>query len=907
MKDRIKLAYPCGMPKVWCPLVFVLTLAALSFSLAVSAQTPTPEQLQIFQNLTPEQQRAVLEGLNPDDPGRDTQVAPATRFPTPETAAVRKPPETVPALPVLGVQDSVVLEISVATDAVARDRDRLADIVALVLSRNPYALDRNGQLNLPGFAPIALGGLTEAQATQRLALEPALAGLKTKLTRLPLVKTGTAGLKPYGYELFANAPATFSPVTEAPVPADYVIGPGDELNVQLFGNQNSNRTLTVGRDGSISFPGLGPIQVGGLTFNAARQSIELRVTQQMIGVQANVTMGATRSIRVFVLGEARQPGSHSVIGHATMTTALFASGGVSDIGSLRDIQLKRQGQVVRRLDLYDLLIGGDTSNDARLMPGDVIFIPPVGSTVSIDGEVRRPAIYELRTESSVADLVRIAGGLTPEADARRVSLTRIEAGGSRVVQDVNLNDAAGGGAPLRNGDILHVTPLRPQLDAGVTLDGFVHRPGVFAWRAGMRLTDVIGAVEELRPGADQHYILIRRDTGPERRVSLLSADLAAALAARGSAADPQLEARDRIFVFELAPGRERIIKPLLEELHLQSSLGQPTQIVSVRGSVKVPGEYPLESGMRVSDLLRAGGHLRPSAYGGKAELTRYVVNDSGNRETLLLTIDLAALRRGVATADLELQPYDYLLVQETPEWNQVEMVTLRGEVRFPGTYPIRQGETLREVLARAGGLTPQAFPEGSAFTRTDLKILEQEQLDRLANTMRSDLVTLSLQAAQAGQASATEALLAGQSLLSQLQAAKATGRFVINLPELMASATHGESDVLLRDGDELYVPKRRQEVTVIGEVQNSSSHLYQSKLARNDYIKSSGGTTRRADRGRIYVVRANGSVAADNAMRPGDTIVVPVDAERMPRLPFWQAVTQILYNVAVSVAAVNSF
>jgi protein involved in polysaccharide export with SLBB domain len=329
--------------------------------------------------------------------------------------------------------------------------------------------------------------------------------------------------------------------------------------------------------------------------------------------------------------------------------------------------------------------------------------------------------------------------------------------------------------------------------------------------------------------------------------------------------------------------------------------------VTVQGSVRVPGDYPLEPGMRVADLLRAGGSLQASAYGGTAELTRYVVNASGTRETRQLTVNLAALRRGDAAANVELQPYDYLLVQETPEWSEKEEVTLRGEVRFPGTYPIRKGETLHELLDRAGGITTQAFPEGSAFTRSDLKVLEQRQLDRLSDNMRSELVTLSMQAARAGQANGGEALLAGQSLLAQLQSAKATGRFVIDLPGLLASEVRGEKDLLLRDGDELIIPKQRQEVTVIGEVQNSSSHLFQRKHALNDYIKMSGGKTRRADGGRIYVVRADGSVATDKMIRPGDTIVVPMDAESMPRLPFWQAVTQILYNVAVSVAAVNSF
>lgn len=691
------------------------------------------------------------------------------------------------------------------------------------------------------------------------------------------------------------------------MPADYVIGTGDQFSVQLFGSQNHSYNLTVNRDGSISFPELGPIRVGGLTFSAARRTIESRVQSQMIGVQANVAVGDARTIRVFVLGETKAPGSYAISGLATMTTALFASGGVKNIGSLRDIQLNRQGEVVRHLDLYDMLIRGDSSGDGKLLPGDVVFIPTVGATVSIDGEVKRPAIYELHGDSSVDELIRMAGSLTAQADAAHASVTRIDEKGRRVVLDLNLRETAGRNLVLRNGDVVHVAALQPELDSGVVLDGFVYRPGVFAWRPGLRLADVIGSVDELKPRADQHYVLVRRQDAKDRRISVLSADLSAAWATPGAAANMVLEPRDRITVFDLAPGRERIIKPLLDDLRLQSDVNRPTEIVSVRGRVKAPGEYPLEPGMRVADLLRAGGNLEAAAYGGTAELTRYTISADGDRQTTLLTVDLAALRRGDAGANLELQPYDYLLVQETPDWTEQETITLRGEVRFPGSYPIRRGETLHEVINRAGGLTSRAFPEGGVFTRSDLKALEQQQLDKLAESMRADLVSISMQAARAGQGNAGEALLAGQSLLSQLQSAKATGRFVIDLPKLLSNEARSEQDVLVRNGDELFVPKRRQEVTVIGEIQNSSSHLYQQKLGRSDYIEMSGGTTRRADNGHIYVVRADGRVATQKEMQPGDTIVVPVDAERMPRLPFWQAVTQILYNVAVSVAAVNSF
>jgi protein involved in polysaccharide export with SLBB domain len=784
-------------------------------------------------------------------------------------------------------------------------------------SRNPYQLDSEGALVLPGFAPIMLAGLDAKQATLRLSAVNVFLKLDVKVTRLPVRKTGVAGLKPFGYDLFKDTSSTFAPVTDVPVPSDYIVGAGDQLNVQLFGSQNRNLKLMVGRDGRINFPEIGPISVGGRPFERVVADIEGRVSRQMIGVRASVGMGDTRSIRVFVMGEAQRPGSYTVSGLATMTSALYASGGVKPIGSLRDVQLKRNGAVIRRLDLYDLLLRGDTSDDAKLQPGDVIFIPPVSATIAIDGEVHRPAIYEVKGATSVADAVSLAGGLTTEADSSRLALVRVDAQRARVVLDVPLDTAPGSGELVRNGDSLRVLRLRPMLDRGVTLEGHVYRPGPVAWREGLRLTDVIGSVDELRSNADLNYILIRRELPPDRRIVALSADLSAALRDPTSPKNLQLTPRDRIIVFDVESGRDQLLHPLLDEMRRQASIGRPGEIVRIDGRVKARGEYPLEPAMHVSDLLRAGGGLQDAAYGAKAELTRYRLGDT--RETQLIEIDLAAVMRGDVSADLQLQPFDFLNVKEVPEWSEQQQITLSGEVRFPGLYPIQRGETLRSVLERAGGLTPLAFTAGSVFTRTELKEREQLQINRLAERLQSDLAATALQAAAATQGQGGgQALAVGQSLLNQLKGTKAVGRLVIDLDAVMAGERGSQTDVALRDGDLLIIPKIKQEVTVLGEVQTTTSHFYRDHLTRDDYIGLSGGLTRKADRGRIYIVRANGSVvssessgwfrrSAQVAMKPGDTVVVPLDTERMPALPLWQAVTSIVYNLAIAAAAVNSF
>jgi protein involved in polysaccharide export with SLBB domain len=804
----------------------------------------------------------------------------------------------------------------VADAAAQQEREHLQPLIDLIRSKNPYRLTRDGALILPGFAPIALLGLSDDQATLRLSVEPALRGIDIHLTRLPLRKTGAEGLKPFGYDIFGKKPpSTFAPDTNVPVPSDYTIGPGDELDIQLYGNQNRTLKLIVGRDGTINIPEIGPINVQGQHFLSVKSSLEARVEGQLIGTRASVSMGDVRSIRVFVLGEAKRPGSYTVSALSTITSGLYAAGGVQLDGSLRQVALMRAGALVRRLDLYDLLIRGNARDDAKLLQDDVILIPAVGRTVGVVGEVRRPAIYEIKGESTVADLLQLAGGLTPDADRSALVLTRIDEQQHRVVLPVDLSTGSRS-QRLQNGDLLSVARLRPNLDSGILVQGYLYSPGSFAWRRGIRLTDVVRSVDELRPDADIHYVLIRRETPPEDQVSVLSADLAAALAAPGSAADVELMPRDRITVFDLQSGRDHEIRPVLDELRLQGSAENPSQIVNVGGRVKVPGEYPLEPGMTVRDLIRAGGGTNAGAYAHEAELIRYQVVNGEARRTELINVDLGAALQGVPTANLKLQPLDTLTVKEVPDWESQESITLRGEVRFPGTYTIRRGETLKSVLARAGGLTPYAFPEGSVFTRDELRRREQEQLDQLADRMQRDVALLALQSAGAGQAGAATAYSVGQSLMVQLKGSKAVGRLVIDIARLQESPVGSTYDVVLRGGDILAVPRYQQQVTVIGEVQNATSHLYNPKLSRDDYIGLSGGTTRRADRSKIYVVRASGSVLAGEGNRwfehsqvtikPGDTIVVPLDTEHIPALPLWTQVTQIIYNLAVALLAIKS-
>ncbi|MGH8219659.1 MAG: SLBB domain-containing protein [Steroidobacteraceae bacterium] len=953
----------------------------------VEAQTPaslTPEQLQIFQSLSPEQQQAVLSALRgssaagalggqpttqaagnpaqgpanvrgaaqgepnaaaqqvPTGPPRlrpnsvlllsvDAVVPPCEQAGSAGQQAPGTPPtsECKPGardalLPINSAVAERLLEAQggfvggesvTSPDVQEKLRTLLTDRRQQILDGNPYTLNSIGQLTLPTLPPITLWGLTEDEATALLNAEPGLAGFTFKVSLLPVVNLATTALHPFGYDLFSSQQSGFAPSNNIPVPTDYIVGPGDTMDLELYGKEQGDYSLAVDRNGLVHIPGLGPLQVAGLKYDQVKRRIQQAISTQMIDVESSVTMGALRTIQVFVTGDVNVPSSYQVSSLSTVTNALYAASGVSKIGSLRRVQVKRDGRVVARLDLYALLLHGDSAGDARLQQGDVVFVPPVGPTVSIGGDVRRPAIYEVHSGDTIGDLLSLAGGLVPHADPHGAKLERVDGGRELRVIDLDLTSMRQLAMRLRPGDILTVPHILDEMADSVSLRGEALRPGMYAWHQGMRLTDLLSSLAALKENADQRYVLIRRESYPGRRVSVLSADAVRAFQAPRTSADPVLQSRDRVIVLPLRADRGSELAEVLQQLKSQTRDGAAPPIVTVDGQTIAPGSYPLQPGMRISDLVRAGGGLNSAAYRLDAELTRYIVADDQYRKTEIVRIDLAAALQGDAAADLSLEPYDTLIIKELPYWATQGSVAIAGQVRFPGTYPIREGETLSSLIKRAGGLTPYAFAEGTVFTRVAIKEEEQKHMDELAQRMRSDLTTLALQSTQTEQGqNAGQALSIGTSLLAQLRSAQAVGRLVINLDDAINHPGQG-ADIALRPGDQLLIPRIRPYVTVIGEVQNSTAHVWRAGLATDDYIALSGGATRRADWREIYVVRADGSVALKRGhkwfsrtarIRRGDTIVVPLNAEKVPSLAMWKEVTTILYNIAVAVAAVHA-
>lgn len=732
------------------------------------------------------------------------------------------------------------------------------------------------------------------------------------------------GLKPFGYDLFAGDPSTFAPVTEIPVPADYTMGPGDVLRIQLWGKENQNLELPVSRDGTISFPDSGPLSVAGLSFDEAREQIRTRVSEQYIGVQASVSLGELRSMRVFVLGEARNPGSYTVSSLSTITNALYVSGGIKQTGSLRNVQHKRDGKLLGTLDLYELLLKGDSRNDNRLQAGDVIFIPPVGKRVGIEGEVYRPALYELDGESSLEQLVSMAGGLTPQAYPQRINIERTNEDFLRIIAEADYTSQKGRKATIQAGDRITVPSIADITGQYVEVQGAAARTGKFAWIPGMRVSSLIKNLDaDLLPVADKQYAAVVRTDPENDTISVLNLRLREAVRNPGSQQDLQLQEKDKLLFFSDAgkvdietenpetSTREKLFEPVIQRLKAQASPARPQQTIVISGPVRYPGEYPLPATQRLEDAIFVAGGLKDSASLYQAEIARYTVDENGVGQTHILNVNLTDAMAG--RSNIELQSRDRVLIKSIPEFAKTRTIELKGEVRYPGIYTFRDGETLKDVLQRAGGLTENAFPRGAVFTREKLRQLEAQRLREAEERLQGDLLGVQLEGDNFG-GQTSQRIQQVEDLLEDVQNSRPVGRMVIDLAAVVSDENY--QPIRLQEGDSLTIPTIPQAVSVFGEVQFPTSHLHQQGLTVDDYLERSGGPTRQADEDRVYVVKADGSVmlpersrwfgGRNQQLQPGDTIIMPIDVDRLNQLELWTNVSQIVYQMALGAAAVGN-
>lgn len=768
--------------------------------------------------------------------------------------------------------------------------------------------------------------------------------------------------RPFGYELFSGVPNTFAPATDIPVPGDYVIGPGDNIRVQLFGNQNETFTLLVSRDGTVNFPKLGPISTNGLRFDELQTLLEGRVSKEMIGTTASVTLGRLRSMRVFVLGDVRRPGSYTVSSLSTMTHALFVSGGVSAVGSLRRVQLKRGGQVVQTMDLYRFLLGGDSSNDVRLQPGDVVFVPPVASRVTVEGEVKRPAIYELSGERSLADAIALAGGRLATSDQTSVEVERVTAAAERQVLNFDIAKASDLAAPIHDGDVVRVRKIARQISNEIRVTGYVKYPGSYPWSesrslssvlelAGVRESDIqaevylpLGAIERTNPltgirgfvsfnvanalnVVGEPIALQPNDVvivfGREDIAYLTSRDVESALEGKPVAAAKTCEGLVELQRIVNSQRAVRFLRALSSEsLRLQRASRNRVECpqifeevpralpylldksVGVYGEVVRPGVYPVADGTDFKLLMQAVAGPTSESDPRNVEYVSYQ-DALSNGKAKYQTLDLSQ----ASTAEHVIAAGDVFNFRALYLDQEIGSVRLIGEVRFPGTYSVMRGETMSQIIERAGGLTVNAYPYGAVFTRESARSAEEASYKRAANELQEAVVTVVTSGTLTGDVSSTATFLDG--VIKRLQNAKAAGRVVVQADPAVLRL-RPEQDVLMEAGDALLIPKRPSSVSVAGQVLNPGSQSFVAGNTAEDYIEHAGGIGQAADKKRAFIVFPNGEAKPlklsawnfqEQDVPPGSLIIVPRNAAPLNKLLLSERLLSIFSSLAISTAA----
>ncbi|HSV98636.1 MAG TPA: SLBB domain-containing protein [Sedimentisphaerales bacterium] len=725
-------------------------------------------------------------------------------------------------------------------------------------------------------------------------------------------------LKQFGYDMFGAPVSTFAPVTNVPVGPDYVIGPGDGFTLTLWGRVDAQHTLQVDRSGQIVLPEVGALRVWGMKFGELESYLRHELSRKFTDFKMSIAMDRLRTIQVFVVGEATAPGTYTVSSLSTAINAIFAAGGPSRNGTLRKIRLSRSGQEPISLDLYDLLMGGDKSQDVRLQDADTIFIPLIGPVVGVAGNVKRPAIYEMTGPMTLHQVLDLAGGVAFSGWLQRVQVERVHNHERQIVVDFDLSRGGAGAAPsdpnamvLQDGDIVKVFAVPAWQERMIRLEGHVVRAGKREWKPGMRLSGVLTSYDLLMPQPDTEYAQIERLVPPDLHPVVIPFNVGKLLAGDQSQ-DLELAQYDAIRVFRWDERTSRK--------------------VTISGMVFDPNVYRLIPDMRVGDLIDAAGGLHKNAYLRTSEITRRHISQEG-MATEKIDVDLEKALAGDPEHNVLLRDYDHVVVRPIPDLVFDANAVIDGEVRFPGRYPIRKGETLSSLIERAGGYTDQAYLKGAVFTRQSARAIQRRRLDDLIRQIEESMLSSAqeqMSASLDAESAKIEqvALETKKALLARLRAAEITGRVVVRLdvPEEFKGSRY---DMELEDGDKLTVPPTPGVVHVVGEVFNPTSLLYEENGTVSYYLGRVGGMTKEADKKQVSVIKADGTVISmeqgnrgkllfwdsqsnswffggflSHRMEPGDTVVVPRKVDKYLNLRLTKDITQIIFQIAVAAGVV---
>lgn len=715
----------------------------------------------------------------------------------------------------------------------------------------------------------------------------------------------TRDLKQFGYDFFTNSTATLSTMDNYPVGDDYRLGPGDGIKITLWGGISGTYDLTVDRNGEITIPKVGAVRVWGLEYSQLRDVINRAISHYYRNFELNVTLGRIRTIQIFVVGEVKNPGTYSVSSMATVINALSMAGGAAKNGSLRHVSLVRSGKTVQDVDLYDVFLSGDRSRDVRLQNGDTIFVPVIGPVVAVTGEVKRPAIYELKGTSSLKSVLEMAGSITAAGDTGRVQVERLNPSKGRTVVDYDNGDGKLmerlASINVDDRDMVKIFPLAKQSRHIVTLAGNVQRPGQYQLTDGMRLKDLLPDYSVLLPGSYADLVKITRLSPPDYHTETLTANLRKAI--EGDAKENiLLQEQDIVTVF---PRKE------MQELPL----------VTVAGQVVKPDSYEWFPNMTVRDLITAAGSVKRNAYLESAELKQLVV-EGGQARSVYYTINLGKALAGDPQHNKVLCPGDALNVRGIVDWAEAaeSQVLLKGEVRYPGHYAVAKGEKLSSVIARAGGFTDKAYLPGAKFTRKSVQEEQQKRLEEVVRRSEQEISKkqgeLASLASSKEELEATKASLEGlQQSVEKLKTLKAEGRVVLRLDQVAANNS-SVYDIELQGGDTLDIPFRSNIINVLGEVYNPTSFVFVPDSKVGEYVKLAGGPTRSAEASDMYLIKADGTVVSrqqsfgffgsfmSTVLESGDTLVVPQKLEQTAWLRDIKDITTIISQIALTAGTV---
>jgi polysaccharide biosynthesis/export protein len=716
-------------------------------------------------------------------------------------------------------------------------------------------------------------------------------------------------LNMFGQSLFHNVPSTFAPVDRIPVTPDYLIGPGDELLVRAWGQIDVNYRAVVDRTGAIYLPKVGPISVAGVRYDQLNTYMKAAISRVYKNFDLDVTLGRLRAVQVFVVGQVRRPGSYTVSSLSTMVNALFASGGPSKQGSMRRIMLKREGKDVTTFDLYDLIAFGDKSKDVQLLSGDVIWVPPVGRLVALAGSVNVPGIYELKEHETLGQLLGYAGGFTTTASGQKAFIDRIDDRQVRHTAELDLS-SAGLKTELRDGDIVRFLHISPRFDNAITLRGNVAVPGRYPWRPGIRVKDLI-------PSRD---VLVTQEFW--KRQNKLAVDLESLTFKSREEVEQDrqrdLENRDRN-----APANQPgVPNPQPSTPTGQGQATQPDQRTQQQRDEDLAARVGRTEAQRIKQE-----ELKNEVKRSAAEINwEYAViqrMDPQDLSTHLVPFNLGKAIAGDESENVILQPGDVITIfsqndMQVPAGQQTKFVRLEGEFVTAGVYQAQPGETLRHLISRVGGLTPQAYLYGAEFTRESTREDQQKRLDEYINDLGRSIErnTSGQRSLNGDEAVAERQAVEGQRrLLDKLRQMKATGRIVLELKPT-ADNINQMPDLMLEDGDRLLVPFKPATVNVIGSVYNSNAFIFKPSKTVSDYMRLSGGPTRNGDKGRSFVIRADGTTLGGHGhhdlfvnsfeqarLMPGDTIVVPEKLDKGVVLRGFKDWTQIISTFVIGAAA----